>query len=99
MFGSGETVFGSGETEVRGMWVLSPGETPKCAESGCFPRARLDERGSVVIIGLLLCMTGLRANSQEVLSRGSGSLINHIQTSVVLCSIIDPKLQVRYIYT
>ena len=45
MFGLGETVFGSGETEVRGMWVLSPGETPKCAESGCFPRARLDERG------------------------------------------------------
>ena len=43
-------VFGSGETEVCGMWVLSPGETPNArkvdvspgrdwtsAENGCSP--------------------------------------------------------------
>ena len=42
-------------------------------------------------------MIGLSANSQEALSRGSGSLINHIQALVVLCLLINPKPQVRYI--
>ena len=79
MFGSGETVFSSGETEVHGMWVLSPGETLKCAEKWVFPPGEIvcawktivpqTKEFNVVIIGLLLCMIGLSANSQEMLSR------------------------------
>ena len=37
VFGSGETVFGSGEAEVRGMWVLTPGETPDARKVGVSP--------------------------------------------------------------
>ena len=31
----------SGETEVRGMWVFSPGETPRMRRKWVFSRARL----------------------------------------------------------
>ena len=34
-------VFTSGETEVRGMWVFSPGETPDARNVRVFPWARL----------------------------------------------------------
>ena len=30
----GRDQFGSGETEVRGIWVLSPGETPDAQKEG-----------------------------------------------------------------
>ena len=84
---------------------VSPGEIG-CAWKTVVPRTK---EFSVIIIGLLLymiglsansqemlstlwlyygnvlCMTVLSAKSQEALSRGSGSRINHIQMSVVLC--------------
>ena len=64
MFGLGETVFGSGETEVRGKWVLSP-----CEIGGAWktvvPRTK---EFSVINIGLLLYMIGLSAISHEMLS-------------------------------
>ena len=43
-------VLTSGETEVRGMWVFSPGETPG-ARKLVFPRARLEVRGRRVVPG------------------------------------------------
>ena len=73
MFGSGDTNFGSGETEVHGMWVLSPGETPNARKVGVQFGRKTDiprTKGfNVIIIGLLLYMNGLSANSQGVLSR------------------------------
>ena len=52
------------DTEVRGKWVFPPGEII-CARKTVVPRTK---EFSVVIIGLLLCMIGLSANSQEMLS-------------------------------
>ena len=52
-----------------------PGRDTGCAESGCFPRAKLGF--NVIIIGLLLYMIGLSANSQEVLSRYMNVILNH----------------------
>ena len=72
-------VFGSGETEVRGRWVLSPGASHRMRGKWVFPPGETglarktvvpQTRGiNVIIIGLLLYMIGLSANSQEVLSR------------------------------
>ena len=52
------------DTEVRGKWVVSPGEIV-CARKTIVPWTK---EFNVVIIGLLLCMIGLSANSQEMLS-------------------------------
>ena len=54
---------------MRGKWVFPPGEII-CARKTVVPRTK---EFSVVIIGLLLCMIGLSANYQEMLSRGSGA--------------------------
>ena len=37
VFSSGETVFSSGETEERGMWVLTLGETLDARKVGVYP--------------------------------------------------------------
>ena len=68
-------VLTSGETEVRGMWVFSPGETPGAREVGV-SWARLEVRGRRVLpaqryllcFGRLLYKLGLSANSQDALS-------------------------------
>ena len=64
MLGSGETVFGSGETEVHGTWVFPPGEIG-LAWKTVVPRTKGFD---AIIIGLLLYMIGLSANSQWMLS-------------------------------
>ena len=63
---------------------VSPGRDTGCAEGGCFPGRDCTsaEDGCspdemVVIIGLLLYMIGLSANSQEVLCRYINVLLNY----------------------
>ena len=69
-------------TEVYGMWVLSPGETPDARKVGVSPGRDWKTiiprmRGiNVIIIGLLLYMICLSANSQEVLSMYMNVILN-----------------------
>ena len=65
----------SGETEVRGMWVFSPGETPgarkvgvSLGEIGGARKTVFPARKYLLCIGRLLYTLGLSANSQEALS-------------------------------
>ena len=58
---------------MRGKWVFPPGKAGR-ARKTVVPRTK---GFNVIIIGLLLYMIGLSANSQEVLSRYMNVILNH----------------------